>query len=133
MNFSICYWRLSRWLTAAFITGLVLGFFGRSHEIPVERLGDQSFQLVKIAEDAMLYRATPKRIAERVERELDTKVEWEVRTDDSGINPQKLGVVVLPAETGFGSMGGRWILIMKVAEDGRCEQVWLEMQPVGFL
>lgn len=81
----------------------------------------------------MLYRATPRRVAERVEKEMGSKVEWEVRIDDSGTKTQKIGVVVLPAETGFGSMGGRWILNMKVAKDGRCNQVWMEMQPVGFM
>ncbi len=133
MSVSHYYWKLSGWLTAAFTIGIVLGFFGRNNEISTERLGWQSFVLADIARDAMQYRATPKRVAERVEKELNTKVEWEITADEPDSNSQKIGVIVLPAETGFGGMGGRWILSMKMAKDGRCDQAWMEMQPQGFI
>lgn len=133
MSISRYYWRLCGWLTAAFTIGLVLGFVGRDREIPTERLGWQAGILTKISQDAMQYRATPKRVAEKVEKELNTKVEWEVTEEDDRGNPQKIGVVVLPAETGFGGMGGRWILALKLAKDGHCDQVWMEMQPQGFM
>jgi len=73
----------------------------------------------------MLHRATPTRVAERVKTDLKTSV-------DFGQESPGTHVVVLPDETGIFGLGGRWILHLKVGADGRCDQVWMEMQPVGY-
>ncbi|WP_395138033.1 hypothetical protein [Armatimonas sp.] len=126
MSFYIRRDRLWALLTAIFVTGLVFGFLGRERAIASERLSYQSSILAKIARDAMLYRATPQRIADKVKTELKTSVDFGF----SHQNAQE-AVVVMPDETGFLGLGGRWILHLQVGNDGRCEQAWLEMQPVG--
>jgi len=74
----------------------------------------------------MLHRATPERVAQRVKTESKAPVDF--GQGDS----EDTQVVVLPDETGFLGLGGRWILHLKVGADGRCDQVWMEMQPVGY-
>lgn len=115
------------WLAAAIMAGFVGGFFARERADPGERLSYQSSILVNITRDAMRHRALPKRIEERVETELQTSV-----TFSSGTAQQE-GLVVLPPETGFLGMGGRWIVHFQTGKDGRCDTVWLELQPVGYL
>jgi hypothetical protein len=74
MNSSLYRYRPWVWLTAALSIGLVLGFLGRERTIASERLFDQTWALTKITRDAMLHRATPERVAERVKTELKATV-----------------------------------------------------------
>lgn len=126
MNYLIHHYRTWVLCTVIFGTGLIIGFFSRGHIVPGERLFDQSTTLTAIAQDAMLYRATPQRVAEKIEAKLRIKVKWEPSPD------QKVGAFVLPAETGFLGMGGRLILSLKLGRDGRCDQAWTQAQAVGY-
>jgi ketopantoate hydroxymethyltransferase len=128
MNGCLYRYKLWGWLTAALTIGLVLGFLGRERAIASERLLDQAETLSKIARDAMLHRATPERIAERVKTESKTPVDF----GQGNSKDTQTQVVVLPDETGIFGLGARWILHLKVGADGRCDQAWMEMQPVGY-
>lgn len=120
----------SKWwalLAAVFVAGSTVGFFARERAFPSERLLGQSSPLTRIACDAMLYRATPKRLAQRIETELQTPViPFHGET-------QNTEIIVVPAETGLFGMGGRWIMNIQTGKDGRCDKAWLELQPVGYL
>lgn len=126
MNYFIYHYKKWVLCTVIFSVGLIVGFLSRNRLVPGERLFDQSTTLTRIAEDAMLYRATPKRVEEKVEAKLKVKVKWETSAD------QKTGVLVLPPETGFLGMGARWILCLKLGSDGRCDHAWTQVQGVGY-
>jgi hypothetical protein len=95
---------------------LGIGISSNNHSL------DETRVLMGIAKDAMHFRAKPERVAERIKTELSIPVDFS--HGDT--------VIVLPDEIGFLDMGERKLIYMKLDKDGRCDQVWIEWQPVGY-
>jgi hypothetical protein len=131
MNIFMRRYALRLALAMSVVTSFAGGFIVRERAIADERLLVQGTELSVIARDAMRYKATPDQVAEKIRTKFHTNVNFAPANANTQANQNNL-IVVLPAETGFLGMGGRWMLYLNKGADGRCETAWLELQPVGY-